>query len=71
MNVNSSCLIKQPSFHEEALDPTLPIFDLEQKLDFPSHRDVGSKKDGTSRDRTSDLANFNRTLSQLSYRPIT
>ena len=28
------------------------------------------KNNGTSRDRTSDLANFNRTLSQLSYRPI-
>ena len=27
------------------------------------------KSNGTSRDRTSDLANFNRTLSQLSYRP--
>ena len=27
------------------------------------------QKNGTSRDRTSDLANFNRTLSQLSYRP--
>ncbi|KOS46975.1 hypothetical protein ACN38_g2075 [Penicillium nordicum] len=29
----------------------------------------GKKSNGTSRDRTSDLANFNRTLSQLSYRP--
>ena len=29
-----------------------------------------AKSNGTSRDRTSDLANFNRTLSQLSYRPI-
>ena len=29
-----------------------------------------TKNNGTSRDRTSDLANFNRTLSQLSYRPI-
>jgi hypothetical protein len=28
-----------------------------------------AKTNGTSRDRTSDLANFNRTLSQLSYRP--
>ncbi|KAJ9486859.1 hypothetical protein VN97_g6486 [Penicillium thymicola] len=27
------------------------------------------KTNGTSRDRTSDLANFSRTLSQLSYRP--
>ena len=29
-----------------------------------------AKTNGTSRDRTSDLANFSRTLSQLSYRPI-